>query len=394
MNSNDVKNIMTSLHVERGKGSMGGRLTASTLHPAFEALVHGVAAKAKKPQLLFAVTKENHLRITLGGCTSANPIQRFDKELTAIVWMLTFKGAQKWPLKMVDQLHKRMQMTDTPGRGFFTLPEFVAKSHSMSALHLVMERDTEKDVARIFAMMPVSKAEINVVDKNPASTKGVQKKRPAKRPRTCDSTEGPAKKARHSDGSQTGAPAPAPGSPLVPPSLPGPPTRRHSAEADNGLPGTWRIANGRKRLTTQDSDDSDVDPVFASDDDDSDDDPEANKKSEKKIAAGGDNVSDELRRLRRQVEELTAAKAAWRQRSEDRAEARQQLLMQVEALTQALQLERSNVKIELESAHSKAAADSTVRQKEIQDARHTLTDQKNSCCACFSIYMFTYISCA
>jgi hypothetical protein len=94
------------------------------------------------------------------------------------------------------------------------------------------------------------------------------------------------------------------------------------------------------------------------------------------------------------VEELTAAKAAWRQRSEERAEARQQLLMQVEALTQALQLERSNVKIELESAHSKAAADSTVRQKEIQDARHTLTDQKNSCCACFSIYMFTYISCA
>ena len=36
-------------------------------------------------------------------------------------------------------------------------------------------------------------------------------------------------------------------------------------------------------------------------------------------------------------------------------------------------------------------------QKELADhvtARHTLTDQKNSCCACFSIYMFTYISCA
>ena len=301
---------------------------------------------------------------------SANPIQRFDKKLTAIVWMLTWRNAQKWPLNMVDQLHKIMQRTDTPGRGFFTLPEFVGKSHSTSVLHLVMERDPEKDVARIFAMMPVRKAEITMLDTNPApSTKAPQKKRPAKRPRTCDSTEGPAKKARHSDGSQTGAPAPAPGSPLVPPSLPGPPTRRHSAEADNGLPGTWRIANGRKRLTTQDSDDSDADPVFASDDDESDDDPEANKKSEKKIAAGGDNVSDELRRLRRQVEELTAAKAAWRQRSEDRAEASQQLLMQVEALEQALRLELSNVKTDLESAHRKAAADSTVRQKETEDAK-------------------------
>ena len=35
----------------------------------------------------------------------------------------------------------------------------------------------------------------------------------------------------------------------------------------------------------------------------------------------------------------------------------------------ALQLELSNVKTELESAHSKAAADSTVRQKEIEDAK-------------------------
>ena len=35
----------------------------------------------------------------------------------------------------------------------------------------------------------------------------------------------------------------------------------------------------------------------------------------------------------------------------------------------ALQLELSNVKTELESAHSKAAADSTVRQKETEDAK-------------------------
>jgi hypothetical protein len=181
---------ITSLHVERQMGSMGGRLTANTWHPAFEALVHGVAATAKKPTLIFAVSKNNHLRITLGRCTSANPIQCFDKKLTAIVWMLTCHGAQKWPLKMVDQLHKIMQRTDTPGRGFFTLPEFVGKSHSTSVLHLVMERDTEKDVARIFAMMPVRKAEITMLDTNPApSTKAPQKKRPAKRPRTCDSTE-------------------------------------------------------------------------------------------------------------------------------------------------------------------------------------------------------------
>ena len=131
---------------------------------------------------------------------SANPIQCFDKKLTAIVWMLTCHGAQKWPLKMVDQLHKIMQRTDTPGRGFFTLPEFVGKSHSTSVLHLVMERDTEKDVARIFAMMPVRKAEITMLDTNPApSTKAPQKKRPAKRPRTCDSTR-PASLARRNLG--------------------------------------------------------------------------------------------------------------------------------------------------------------------------------------------------
>ena len=280
---------------------------------------------------------------------SANPIQCFDKKLTAIVWMLTCKGAQKWPLQTVDQLHKEMQSTDRSGRGFFTLPELVGKSHSTSVLHLVMERDTAKDVARIFAMMPVSKAEIKVVDTNPApSTKGVQKKRPAvqkkhakkKLPAGGDQhfhggagAEAPAKRPRLSDCSQTGAPAPAPGSPLVPPSLPGPPTRRHSAEADDGLSGTWHSAKRRKHLMTQDSDEGDD--------------------------------GEELRNLRWQVEELKLAKAGWRQRSEERAEAGQQLLIQV----QALRLELSNVKTELESAHRKAAAEGSVRQKETEDAK-------------------------
>ncbi len=74
---------------------------------------------------------------------------------------------------------------------------------------------------------------------------------------------------------------------------------------------------------------------------------------------------EELRNLRWQVEELKLAKAGWRQRSEERAEAGQQLLIQV----QALRLELSNVKTELESAHRKAAAEGSVRQKETEDAK-------------------------
>ena len=192
-------------------GSMGGLLTATTLHPRFEALVNGVDKKAKKPQLRFGVDKENRLRITLGGCSSASPIQSFDEKLTAIVWMLAWNTTLSWPLTMVDKLQKDMQSTDSPGRGFFTLDEFLGKSHSTSVLHLVMQRDTVKGIAKIFAMIPVTAAEINVVDRIPATFEGPQQKKKAKRSR--------------------------------------------SESNDERRPQKWRIVNGRKRLWTRDSDD-------------------------------------------------------------------------------------------------------------------------------------------
>jgi hypothetical protein len=186
--------------------------------------------------------------------------------------------------------------------------------------------------------------------------------------------EAPAKRSRLSDGLQTPIPAPAPGSPLVPPSRPGgAPTRRHSTGADNRPPETWHIAKRRERLMTQSCDESDDGEELRN---------LRRQVEELKLAKAGWRIAkrrkhlmtqdsdesddgEELRNLRWQVEELKLAKAGWRQCSEERAEARQQLLIQV----QALRLELSNVKTELESAHRKAAAEGSVRQKETEDAK-------------------------
>jgi hypothetical protein len=40
-----------------------------------------------------------------------------------------YRCALGWPLKMVDQLQQDMQSNGHPGRGFFTLSEFLDKSH-------------------------------------------------------------------------------------------------------------------------------------------------------------------------------------------------------------------------------------------------------------------------
>jgi hypothetical protein len=94
------------------------------------------------------------------------PIQDFKKlqaaGLRTIVWAVCYRGAFAWPLKMVDQLQKDMQSNGHLGRGFFTLSEFLDKSHSKSELHLVMERDENKGKANIYAMLPVEEAEISV----------------------------------------------------------------------------------------------------------------------------------------------------------------------------------------------------------------------------------------
>jgi hypothetical protein len=84
--------VKTSVHVEREKLSMEGRLTTTTLHPSFEALVHGVDNKAKKPMFCIGLDQDNCPRISLGG-KHVSPIQVFKKDLKAIVWMLNQHGS-------------------------------------------------------------------------------------------------------------------------------------------------------------------------------------------------------------------------------------------------------------------------------------------------------------
>ena len=84
--------VKTSVHVEREKLSMEGRLTTTTLHPSFEALVHGVDNKAKKPMFCIGLDQDNCPRISLGG-KHVSPIQVFKKNLKAIVWMLNQHGS-------------------------------------------------------------------------------------------------------------------------------------------------------------------------------------------------------------------------------------------------------------------------------------------------------------
>jgi len=61
------KYVTSSVHVERHCRSVGGLLTTTTLHPTFEALVHGVDPEAQKPEFCIGVGPDNGLRIFLGG---------------------------------------------------------------------------------------------------------------------------------------------------------------------------------------------------------------------------------------------------------------------------------------------------------------------------------------
>ena len=88
-----AKWVKTSVHVQRLKLSMSGRLTTTALHPRFEALVHGADPNAYKPQFCMGLDQGNNPRIKLGG-KQLSPIQDLKNNLKAIVWMLAATNMQ------------------------------------------------------------------------------------------------------------------------------------------------------------------------------------------------------------------------------------------------------------------------------------------------------------
>ena len=383
----NTKFVSTSVHVERAKLSMGGHLTTTTLHPRFEALLQGVHKKARKPEFYMGFDQQDKPRIKLGG-KFVSPIQDFTSDVKAMVWMLRHNKSQTWPLKTVDHLQTSMQSEDHSGRGFFTWREFKNKKHTTSDLHLVMQRDENQDTAAIWAVLPVEAAEIRVEMRNEAdqelmtSESEQEASFTKKNPKQCNKA-----KKRKVNG---GAPA------LI---------ATAAAASMQKKTVEKRQMLDQQNTSSPSNDDAFQSPKFVA--------KKAPRQEEKRrpleVEKQQQAVDEFKLQHEREKKEALAAFEAYKGKVKTREEQiKSECEDKVNKAAATLEQVKSEFKKRVDEFNAavkkmEAAGGSQVEdlkkrhQKELADhvtARHTLTDQKNSCCACFSIYMFTYISCA
>ena len=67
-----------------------------------------------------------------GPATCSVGVSHADERTRTMTWMVCYNSTAYWSLKMVDKLQEGMENCDQPGRGFFTLDEFLGKRHLKS----------------------------------------------------------------------------------------------------------------------------------------------------------------------------------------------------------------------------------------------------------------------